>query len=69
MQLRATQGETLDLVIRRAYGTVTADLLAAALEANPGLAALGPILPTGTLVSLPDADTTTPTVTTITLWN
>ena len=31
------------------------DMVAAVLDANPGLAAKGPILPVGTLVKIPEA--------------
>lgn len=51
--VRARQGETLDTVIWRARRLGPANL-GAVLAANPGLAALGAILPTGTVVTLPD---------------
>lgn len=50
----AKQGETVDQIAARCYDGntgMTADILAA----NPGLAALGPLLPHGTSVTLPDA--------------
>lgn len=53
MQVRAQQGDTLDSLCWRHLGSSAA--VEAALEINPGLAALGPILPTGHLVTLPDA--------------
>ena len=56
MQLRAQQGETLDLIINRHYG-YTAGITEQVLALNPGLAALGPILPTGTLITMPAAPT------------
>lgn len=51
--LRTQQGDTVDLIAHRIYGdtAMTVDILAA----NPGLAALGPILPIGTLITLPPA--------------
>lgn len=52
--LRAQQGDTLDRICLRHYGR-TQGVTEAALEANPGLAELGPILPIGTPISLPDA--------------
>lgn len=48
------QGERLDLICWRHYGRC-AGVTEAALEANPGLADLGPILPFGTVIMLPDA--------------
>lgn len=51
--VRAAQGDTLDLICWRHYGR-TAGVVEQVLEANPGLARLGPILPHGTLVQLPE---------------
>lgn len=63
----ARQGETVDQIAARCYGGDTAMTLAI-LEANPGLAALGPILPHGTVVALPAARTET-AAPTISLWD
>lgn len=46
------QGDTVDLICYRHYGT-TEKVVAAVLEANKGLSAHGPILPIGTKVNLP----------------
>ncbi|MEQ1511677.1 MAG: tail protein X [Lysobacteraceae bacterium] len=54
MQLRAHQGDSLDLLLWRATGR-TAAIVEAVLAANPGLAARGEILPEGLLVDVPDA--------------
>lgn len=48
---RSRQGDTVDLIAHRHYDD--AEMAAAILAANPGLAALGPVLPHGTLVILP----------------
>ena len=53
MLVRANQGETLDALCWRVLGR-TASVTETALAANPGLADLGPVLPLGTIVSLPD---------------
>lgn len=53
MQVAALHGETLDAICWRALG-VTGGVTEAALALNPGLAALGPRLPEGTEVTLPD---------------
>lgn len=53
MQVRANQGETLDALCQRVLGR-TAGVTETALAAYPGLADLGPVLPMGTLVDLPD---------------
>lgn len=52
MDVRAHQGDTLDSLCWRHLGTSAA--VEAALELNPGLAALGPVLPNGHPVTLPD---------------
>lgn len=56
MQLRAQQGDTLDLILHRHYG-YTAGITEQVLALNPGLAERGPILPMGSLITLPDAPT------------
>lgn len=56
MQLRSLQGDTLDLILFRHYG-YTAGITEQVLNLNPGLAQLGPILPTGTLINMPAAPT------------
>ncbi|RQR50470.1 phage tail protein [Burkholderia sp. Bp9140] len=55
MKVAALQGESLDAMCWRHYGT-TAGTVEAVLEVNPGLAALGVALPMGTLVDMPDLD-------------
>jgi len=54
MRVIAMQGDTLDAICQRVYGR-TAGVTEAALEANPGLADLGPVLPHGTVIDLPDS--------------
>lgn len=49
--------ETADLLAWRAYGTARG-ATEIVLEANPGLADYGPILPPGLIVVLPDVETT-----------
>jgi phage tail protein X len=69
MQVRAQQHDTLDLLCWRHLGA-TANVVEVALELNPGLAELGPILPHGLLVNLPEP-TATPTKTAqvVNLWD
>ncbi|MCY1515225.1 Phage Tail Protein X [compost metagenome] len=50
----AHQGDTVDAICWRHYGR-TAGVTEAVLEANPGLADLGAVIPHGTTVVLPDA--------------
>lgn len=52
MQVRAMQGDTIDSLCWRHLGSSSA--VEAVLALNPGLAALGAILPNGTPVTLPD---------------
>ena len=56
MQLRSQQGDTLDLILFRHYG-YTAGITEQVLNLNPGLAALGPVLPPGTFINMPAAPT------------
>ncbi|MDE3738596.1 tail protein X [Pseudomonas resinovorans] len=51
-QVIARQGDTLDAICWRHYGR-TAGVTEAVLEANPGLADLGAVLPLGTPIHLP----------------
>lgn len=53
MKVRAMQGDTIDAICQRHYGR-TAAVTEQVLAANPGLAELGPILPQGTLLELPE---------------
>ncbi|RGE46119.1 phage tail protein [Comamonas testosteroni] len=58
-QVRTIQGETVDALCWRHYGR-TLGMTEAVLQANPGLAAKGLILPQGLLVSMPDLPTPQP---------
>lgn len=60
MKVAALQGDTLDALCWRTYRS-TAGTVEAVLEANPGLAALGVVLPMGTLVEMPPLTTIEPT--------
>lgn len=63
------QGDTADIIAARCYDGDTT-MTAAILAANPGLAALGPIIPAGTSVTLPARSAATATVTeTVSLWD
>ncbi|WP_242221734.1 tail protein X [Shinella zoogloeoides] len=50
------QGQTVDLACQDFYGR-TRDVTEAVLDANPGIAALGAVLPIGTVLVMPDIDT------------
>lgn len=53
MNVSAHQGDTLDLLCWRNLGT-TAGVVEAAYLLNPALADLGPVLPEGRAIVLPD---------------
>ena len=53
--VRSRQSDTVDLIADRHYGDTS--MTVAILEANPGLAALGVVLPSGTLIVLPAQET------------
>lgn len=67
-QARTTQGDTLDAICWRHYGR-TAGVTERVLEANPGLADLGPIIPIGTQVNLPPLPASSETPGVIKLWD
>ncbi|ETX03579.1 MAG: hypothetical protein ETSY1_46775 (plasmid) [Candidatus Entotheonella factor] len=64
---RTRQDDVLDWVCWKHYGT-TAGAVEAVLDANPGLAEHGPILPGNLVITLPEL-VTPATVTTIKLWD
>jgi len=69
MQVSALQGDTLDLICWRHLGA-TAEVTEQALELNRDLAALGPVLPEGRIVILPDAaPAASATRETVNLWD
>ncbi|MFP7634279.1 tail protein X [Pseudomonas veronii] len=66
--VRTNQNDTVDALCWRFYGR-TAGVTEAVLEANPGLADHGPILPQGLVVNMPEAQTTAPQRQMVQLWN
>lgn len=64
----ANQGDTVDAICWRYYGR-TAGVTEAVLDANPGLADLGPVIPHGTAVTLPDAAPQAEQRQVVTLWD
>jgi len=62
-----SQGDVLDAVCFAHYGRE--DALEAVLDANPGLADRGPILPAGVTINLPDLPATATTSQRIRLWD
>jgi phage tail protein X len=67
--LHAQQDDTLDLLLHRDCG-LGPEAINAVLAANPGLAALGPVLPVGTPVLVPAVAIAAPaTVKLLQLWD
>lgn len=62
------QGETVDIVCHRHYGR-TRETTEAVLAANPGLAALGPILPFATAINLPAIEAKSQKKRLVSLWD
>lgn len=68
MKYRTKDGDVLDAVCATHYGDLPwriEDVIAA----NPGLSALGPVLPSGLLIELPPVEDTAPERPTIRLWD
>lgn len=68
VQVRSLQGDTVDLLCARYYGS-TAGHTERVLDANPGIADHGPILPLGTPVTLPAQPTNPARAGTLKLWD
>lgn len=61
------QGETVDFACWKTYGR-TADVTETVLATNPGLADLGPVLPIGTRIDMPDISKQESAPQLVTLW-
>lgn len=68
MKYRTKDGDVLDKICRDYYGS-NPHSVEAVYDANPGLAWLGPVLPSGVLITLPNADDTRPAPATVRLWD
>ncbi len=64
----AQQHDTVDLLCLRHLGA-TAGITEATYRMNPGLAEIGPVLPLGHAVILPDLPANTARVETVQLWD
>lgn len=64
---KTSQGDTLDHICWKVYGEQSG-AVEAVLEANPGLADLGEVLPTNTAIELPDLAKPATDVQPIRLW-
>ncbi len=68
LSIVARAGESVDSVVWRAAGT-RVGLVEETLEANRGLAELGPFLPEGTVVEVPFPAATAPAAPLVQLWS
>ena len=66
--VRANQNDTVDALCWRYYGR-TAGVTEAVLQANPGLADCGPVLPQGLVINMPEAQTSAPQRQMVNLWD
>ncbi|SFJ63024.1 tail protein X [Aerobium aerolatum] len=64
---RTHHGEMIDAICRRAYGDESG-YVEAVLDANPGLAAAGPLLPANMLIVLPRVPKASEVIKTVALW-
>ncbi|MFK0385001.1 tail protein X [Agrobacterium sp. NPDC090273] len=62
------QGETVDLACLAHYGR-TEKVVEAVLDANPGLASMGAVLPIGTKIDMPIVSSTTTQPRLVSLWD
>lgn len=62
------QGETVDIACHAHYGR-TAQVVEAVIEANPGLAAIGAVLPIGTKIVMPTFSTVATQPRLVSLWD
>lgn len=51
---RTSDGDTADYIAWKHYGTQDGRAVEQLVNANPGLADIGPLLPAGLLITLPD---------------
>ncbi len=65
---RCSDGDMLDDIIRKHYGRWADDIFGAVIEANPGLAAAGPIMEAGRVIMLPEVAAPDVVKPTVALW-
>lgn len=51
---RTSDGDTIDYIAWKFYQTLDGRVVEQLLDANPGIADLGPVLPAGMRVNMPD---------------
>lgn len=65
---RTKHGEMIDSICRRAYGDESG-YVEAVLDANPGLASVGPLLPANMQIVLPRIPKASEVIKTVSLWS
>jgi phage tail protein X len=68
MKYRTKEGDVLDAICARHYGDLefrVEDVIAT----NPGLSAIGPVLPSGRVIELPMIEDSAPERVTVRLWD
>lgn len=65
---RSKAGDTVDSIAWSHYGSLAGGQLEALLEANPGLAGRGDVLPAGELITLPVVEASADS-SVVTLWS
>jgi len=68
MKYRTKEGDVLDAICTRHYGDLPY-LIEDVIAANPGLAGLGPVLPSGLIIELPVVAESAPARPTVRLWD
>lgn len=63
------QDDMVDAIAKRAYGDEHGGAAEAILEANPGLADHGPLLPANLTINLPDLPRPRPRIASVDLWS
>jgi phage tail protein X len=66
---RTIQGDRLDMICKRHYGTERNRITEIVLSANQGLAAFGPLYNAGVSIFLPDISTTPVSTSIVRLWD
>ncbi len=68
MIYRTKEGDVLDALCHAQYGA-RVGVVERVLDANPGLAALGPVYSSGVLINFPDVPAAAPVVAAVRLWD
>ncbi|RKR02580.1 phage tail protein X [Kushneria sinocarnis] len=58
-QYRTSSNDSLDRIVWKVYGRQSNRIVETVLQANPGLASHGPLLPAGLLIELPQVSNAT----------